>query len=394
DDNLLSRELALFTGAVTLLASAIIILAGTSSPIFGTSVEVRFYNEMNLPIAIIIGLLNGLSLLIKWRSSDEKNLLKQLVKPLIATVILSALIIFLGGVDNLMLGILTFSTTFAFVVNAEIAFKIFKGRKTHLGAYVTHLGLAFFLMGVIATGGFTQQKSIDLIKNQPTEVLGYKLTFLGYQPIENGKKYAFNVLVDDGESQFTAQPVMYISDFNNSLMREPDIVNRFTKDIYLEPLGYDDNQGKSSGKNFNLEKGQSVNFKDVKITFKGFKRSENAIENMQAGKDFYIGADIVVEKDGKTFNALPKFQNKGGNRSYTSDIIEEADIKLKLSSLNAAGSIGLEVSSLSNPQMNAPKEVLSVQASIKPFINLVWLGTLVMVLGFFIAVVRRVKENK
>ena len=47
------------------LASAIIVLAGTSAPIFGQAVEIRFYDELNLPIAIIIGLLNGLSLTVK-----------------------------------------------------------------------------------------------------------------------------------------------------------------------------------------------------------------------------------------------------------------------------------------------------------------------------------------
>ncbi len=63
EESVLSRELALFTGAVAILATAIIVLAGTSAPIFGQAVEIRFYDELNLPIAIIIGLLNGLSLI-------------------------------------------------------------------------------------------------------------------------------------------------------------------------------------------------------------------------------------------------------------------------------------------------------------------------------------------
>ena len=38
-------------------------------------------------------------------------------------------------------------------------------------------------------------------------------------------------------------------------------------------------------------------------------------------------------------------------------------------------------------------EILTVTASIKPFINLVWIGVAVMVLGFFVAVSRRLKES-
>ncbi len=39
------------------------------------------------------------------------------------------------------------------------------------------------------------------------------------------------------------------------------------------------------------------------------------------------------------------------------------------------------------------KEVLSIEASIKPFINLVWSGVILMVIGFIISVVKRTKET-
>jgi len=77
EENVLSRELALFTGSVALIASSIIVLVGTSAPIFGTTVQTSFYNELNLPIAIIIGVLNGLSLMLKWKHTEGKQLWKQ-----------------------------------------------------------------------------------------------------------------------------------------------------------------------------------------------------------------------------------------------------------------------------------------------------------------------------
>lgn len=44
--------------------------------------------------------------------------------------------------------------------------------------------------------------------------------------------------------------------------------------------------------------------------------------------------------------------------------------------------------------MDKPKEeMLSVTAAIKPYISLVWIGVIVMVLGFFVAVARRLKES-
>ncbi len=35
-------------------------------------------------------------------------------------------------------------------------------------------------------------------------------------------------------------PIMYRSDFNNSIVREPAILTLLTKDIYFSPLGYDE----------------------------------------------------------------------------------------------------------------------------------------------------------
>ena len=77
EENLLSREFALFTAAVVLIASAIIVLVGTSAPLFGQSVDTFFYNEMNIPIAIIIGFLNGLSLLIKWKHTNKQDVFRK-----------------------------------------------------------------------------------------------------------------------------------------------------------------------------------------------------------------------------------------------------------------------------------------------------------------------------
>jgi len=60
-----------------------------------------------------------------------------------------------------------------------------------------------------------------------------------------------------------------------------------------------------------------------------------------------------------------------------------------------AGKIDIALSKLKGTEAlsEESKEVLSITASVKPFINLVWSGVLVMVFGFFISVARRLKES-
>ncbi len=396
EDAFWSRELALFTGAVALLASAIIIFVGTSAPIFGQSVETRFYDEMNLPIAIIIGLLNGLSLLLKWKFNKGKDVLKSLIPPLTVSVILTLLVVLIGGVTDVMLALLSFSSIFTFVVNGQIAIRIITKKALSLGPYVTHIGMAIFFIGVLSTGGYSKEVSVDLVKGQTEQVLGYNFTFLGYSTFDSGKKYKFHVRVEKDNTVIESAPVMYISEFNGELMREPDIIAGFVKDLYITPLNYNSNGGAANkGKQVHLNKGETKTVNRVSLTFEDFYRSEESIKNMSEGKPFSIGVKIKAVKDGKTAELIPEFQMGGGQKSFTTAEAPELNLKVTLTNMNAAGSVDIIVSDL-NSNINGiqPKEVFAIKASIKPFVSLIWIGVLIITLGFLIAVIKRTKESR
>lgn len=400
EESVLSRELALFTGAVAIIASAIIVLAGTSAPIFGQAVEIRFYDELNLPIAIIVGLLNGFSLLIKWKSNKSEYIWKQLLTPLVTSLALTVVLVFWGGVYELMLILLSFSSIFSLVVNFEIAYKIARKRVTMVGAYVAHIGIALFLLGVVATGGFSEQDSIDLEKGKATSIFGYDLTFEGYRPIENTNKYAFDIKIEKDGSSSVIAPVMFVSSMNNSLMREPAIWNMLTRDFYVTPVSYEDGaqpQSKQTGRKVNLTKGDNIDYNGNKISFDSFNFPENAMSSMMGGGEFEIGANITVDGYGKTYKIEPKMISDGKARSFVSAKVEEIDLLVEMTNLDASGSVSLILKSLKDPvsenTVHEVTEVLAIEASIKPFINLVWAGVILMVIGFIISAVRRTKET-
>lgn len=397
DESLLSRELSLFTAAIVLVASAIIVLGGTSAPLFGQSVDTFFYDELHLPIAIIIGLLNGLSLLLKWKTTNAKAFLKDSALSVILSIFITALIVILGGVTNPMMILLRFSSAFALVVNAEIAIRIVKGNLKSLGAYVSHIGIALFILGVIGSGAYSSTVNLDLVKNKPASAFGYQLTFTGYTPIENNTKYAFNISMKKDNNSYQVAPVMYIAEYNNSLMREPAILNLFSKDVYLAPLGYEEGgDDHSHGDVVKLKKGVTTEYQNIKITFNKFDILPETMQLMQEGKDFQMGAMLTLEANGKKeeFELLRK--SVSGQAVFTEYSSENAGLKLQLNNLTAE-MIEVLINPINDTQdhsMEKPKEeVLFITASIKPYISLVWTGVVVMVLGFFIAVARRLKES-
>jgi cytochrome c-type biogenesis protein CcmF len=391
-ESLLSRELALFTAAVVLCASAIIVFVGTSAPLVSHAVETTFYNEMQLPIVIIIGLLNGLSLLLKWKHSRGKDLLKKSVFSISATLLFTIIVCVFAGITNLMVILMILAISFSLFVNLEIAVKIIRGNMKMLGAYVAHIGIAVLVLGIIGSAIYSQEQDLDLIKGQTKEAFGYKMTFTGWSPIENGKKYEFNIHMNKDGQEYYINPVMYIASYNNSLMREPAIKVGLTKDLYISPVGYDEGNGET-GKTVSLAVGQNIDYEGYQIQYESFDRPD--VTKMTSGGDIEMGPKLVVSKGGKTYKVEPKIKGSMGNFTYVPAEVKDANLKIEIKKIDPTSEkADMVLSKLVDDAPKAPpKEVLSIQASIKPFISLVWIGVLIMVLGFFVSVGRRLKES-
>jgi len=404
--HIFSRELALAIGSAVLGACALVVLAGTSWPLISKgTVDASFYNRMNLPLAIVIGLLNGLSLLLKWKQTNGQEVLKKSSFAVISAIVVTALLV-LFGVRDVPIALLAFAASFAFFVNAQIAWRVLRGNPRKVGAYVAHLGLSLMLLGIIGSGRYDQKQNLELTLNQPKEAFGYQLTYIGWEQIENGDKYAFKVKVEkpDG-SGFILEPVMYVSNYNNGLMRNPDIANLVTKDFYLSPQSLE-TQGEQSGnqQSYDFKRGDTKKIGSYTVTFTGFDFSDTQKEAMLAGSEFSIGAILEVKPYGGKVEKLTAVTTyRQGVPEYRSVKVSDGGLEFMLMRMNVNQS---DVSQstvtigVTNPLEaekaqgdNAHKaETLIVEASIKPFINLFWGGSIVLVLGFFISILRRAKE--
>ena len=251
-----SRENGLLYGSLSLVASALVVFAGTSAPLINESVDTSFYNTMNLPLTIIMCLLIGITLLLKWRETESSNLVKSLIFPLLLTIIISAAVFTLLGIKDLAFIVFLFSIIFTIVVNIQMLIKVFRNGFYSWGGHIAHIGFAVFLFGVLASSVLSKSQQIELPLGVKTNVLNYNLTFVGAKPIKGRNKYTFDINVNNKNKSFTASPVMYISDFNNDLMREPYIYTGLTKDLYFSPLSYVDNNDNPTKAEHSALKGQ------------------------------------------------------------------------------------------------------------------------------------------
>jgi cytochrome c-type biogenesis protein CcmF len=398
DVQLLSREAALFIGSVTIIAAALVIAVGTSWPIIAKgTVEQDFYNRMNLPLAILIAAINGISILLKWKHSEEKEFLKGLTVPLIITAIITTALVIIG-VRDFLIALLAAASFFALFINLEIAYTIFVKNKSKAGAYIAHAGLMLLFLGVIGSARYSVEENVALPLNETVDVLGYRLTYKGATEIPNDKeKYHFNVVVQKDDKAFLLQPVMYYSDYSEGIMKNPDIANLFIKDLYLSPMALEEGGMFSPSDMHTFKKGEEKEIDGMKIKFNDFDRSKFDAEKMQSGKMNIMGAELEVTKDGKTEKIIAEqeiSQNGIVPIPVKSENIPGYTFYFTKLSITEEASIDIAVIEDSKQRNEPIPETLVITASIKPFINLVWAGTVIMVIGFFLSLLVRAQKIK
>lgn len=70
------------------------------------------------------------------------------------------------------------------MINAELALKVMKAKFASAGAYISHVGIALLLIGIVWTSKYSVLEHARLVIGVPTQVLGYTLTFEGREQIE------------------------------------------------------------------------------------------------------------------------------------------------------------------------------------------------------------------
>ncbi|MHC1738080.1 MAG: cytochrome c-type biogenesis CcmF C-terminal domain-containing protein [Ignavibacteriaceae bacterium] len=393
EENIWSRELSLFNAALILMASAIVVFFGTSAPIFGVSVPITFYDTMHIPLVIVMSIVNALSLVLKWKETEGKEIFRNLRLSLVLTLLFAIGFIVLGGVMDVMMILLGVSAAFSLFINAEICIKVAAKNFKKIGSYVAHIGIAVFILGVIGSGAYSEQTEVDLIKGKKQNVLGYEMMFTGYEPFENNTKYKFHVVINDGGTEKVISPVMYMSNFNQSMQREPYILEGLMKDVYISPVGYDDQSSQNvNQESFSINPGEEVVIGGVKIKYLEFVKPDMSV--MSSGGNFEMGAKALITFGEKTqeINLLTQ-KNENGIVNLPVEI-KEAKVIFTLAQIDPMSKKADVVMEkmVENQIPQVKQETLSIQASIKPFVSLVWIGVFLIVVGFIIAVFKRAKE--
>ncbi|MCK6619710.1 MAG: cytochrome c biogenesis protein CcsA [Calditrichia bacterium] len=397
----LNREMILLASLFVFAASAFFTFMGTSSPIFTgllgrpSQVNIQFYNKIHLPIAILMGLLLGLAPFLRWRGNGLNSVLKSILPSLILTGVSTAVPFYLGMSNPLHLLFIT-SGAFAFWSNLIVSVRLLKTGWQHTGAPLAHVGVALLLIGIIVSTTFEEKQKIVLDQNVSGKVFDYQMVYKGMTPAANGKD-RMNIEVREGRSNYTAEPRFYQSQYNQSVMTEPDVNSTLLYDLYISPLQRKPSTAQSPGtQSLLLTKGERKQLGEYEIYFKGFDMNDHG-----EGGSLRAGACLEISNGTENFSVVPaiifdqnEYRTEPATFSKTTKnlnkqatvIVNKIDADQKAVELVFEG-IGRETESVSV----TPEQVV-LDVSKKPFMNVLWLGTILITAGTLIAIRRRIPE--
>ena len=397
DFSTINRENVLLAGMLLLAASGTLTILGTSSPIisgwFGepSQVDISFYNKVNLPIAIAMCLFTALAPLLRWHEESFKGTIKRFLPAIILTAFSLALSVYLGVRELIVILFLGFAL-FSIWSNLYGVFERVKINWRNIAAPFAHFGVGLMFVGIIISGNFDKTEKFLLIQGEPKAAFDNELTYLGMTTPPDGKN-VLEIKVKDGNGEHIAKPRLYYNEMNRGNMREPDITYGFLIDYYIAPLELRKDNSHSQESSLVLKKGESKKMQDMMILFKSFNMSSDH----QTG-DFTIGADLLIDINGKQHEVTP-IMNMGKTNSNSKPVeIGNYDkkISIKLTSIDAdSKAIQLEIEGLNEniAAQHDHRDQLLIEVSEKPFMNILWIGTIILTLGTILAIFNRIQDN-
>lgn len=420
-----SREFWMFIGALILMISVIQITYTTSMPVwnkmFGTKLAitdpVNHYNKIQVWIVILILLLTASIYYLKFKQSNLQEVFRKLLWPLMLSVLFTVLIAWSQNLQSVPIVVFLFSALFGVLGNLFYLIRTIGPRVIKWGGTTAHLGFGLMMVGILFSGYNKEVISVNrlgvefdmgkenaaenkkesrenvlLFRGIPVGMSSYQLTYMGdtvvgpnhyykvrYQKLEN----------DTGriEEEFILEPNAQINP-KMGLISSPDTRHYLTHDIFTYVTSTvdkskitDSNQFKSK----QVSPGDSIFVSNGYMIFKGFNtRIQN--KNYQAREgDIAVAADLeFYDLSGKRETADPVYYIRERLETSITDTLA-AGIQTRLVKIipdqNAA--------EIEYRQASAMDDYIIMKAIKFPFINVLWLGTVLMVLGFGISLIKR-----
>lgn len=441
EESMSSREFWMFVGSLLLLISGIYIIVLTSLPfinkLFGTKwaigEDVEYvYNRIMVLVAVIIGILTAFAQYLKYKQTDSKYYWSRMRLPLAISIVAFILIAYFGEIryDKYGIGFLAaihlalMMAVYAVVANAFYLGNVLKWKMKAAGASIAHFGFGMMIVGIlissankelisenrtgIAVKGLKDAKgrdedpleNITLIHNIPTPMGKYTVTYLGDSIEDKNNKVYFKInfiktdTADNSvQEQFTVTPNAFLmkSDEGTQLSSNPGARHYLSNDVFVyitSWLNPDNIKDTASFRYSRINTGDTVYYSNgFVIVDRLVAANKNDNKDLPLVDSAWISELTVFSKEGRKSNATPAYFIKADMPTIKTDTIMDQGLVLSLQK-RPSGAVELGIK-----ESDAAMRYITMKAYRFPWINLLWLGTIIMVAGFMISMWFRLRSK-
>ena len=209
-----SRESGFLFNNVVFIVMCFAVLWGTLFPVIseavrGTKITVGapFFNQINIPIGLVLLCLTGIGPLLVWRKTSKQSFIRNFTTPVIVGLVM-ALVLYITNIRGYVLisfslsvfVLTTISLEFARGIRSRITvhkenpltafWRLLRKNRSRYGGYIVHVGIVFMFIGF--TGhAFDSEKEFGLKKDETNHLSGYTFVLQNIREEERPNHYAW-----------------------------------------------------------------------------------------------------------------------------------------------------------------------------------------------------------
>ncbi|WP_261815582.1 heme lyase CcmF/NrfE family subunit [Vibrio gallicus] len=253
--SLISRENALLSNNILLMAALAVVLVGTLLPLVhkqiglgSVSIGAPFFNMLFTWLMIPFAFVLGIGPLLRWKRDDLQSLVKPLLGAGVISLLLGALMVYLlsdhfsgmaylGWVMAIWIVTLHKYEVFQRATHRHSFFKgLTKIHKSHWAMMCAHIGLAVTVIGIAMVQTYSIEHDVRLAPGESFEVQGYSFHFDKVRdndgPNYDGYIADFDI-IKNGRLINTLHAEKRFYTTQRSMMTEAAIDAGVTRDLYI-----------------------------------------------------------------------------------------------------------------------------------------------------------------
>jgi len=429
-------------------------LFGIESRLATPADQVMFYTKFQLWFAIAIALLSGTGQFFFWRKMEANQLRQVIALPVIVALLLATALITIAQIRDFKYILIVVVSLYSIISNLTILVKLLKTQNFKLsGGAITHIGVATMLLGILFSAGYSKTISLNntgffynkdfseemnkehllLFRGQPQKMQDYTLVYKGIRmESENVKGFLDKEDLFPTESPFRAilkkpygnyqvgdtiqiyhenmyYEIEYTSpdgkrfslypriQFNTKMGQEsnlvpsPDISSFWNKDLYTHVTNIPDPQAEtkwSEPETFVLHIGDTFYLNDYVAILQTVEKAPQVVGVALGKEDVAVVANIKVMTKTGEFEMKPYFIIKDRQVGLMPYTVPELGVRIIFEKIEP------EKQSFTFTVRTTQRDWLILKAIEKPYINLLWIGTILVSIGFGVASYRRFQDIK